>query len=63
MSAPRVGVVGIGNMGWPMAATSLGGGFAVTVFDTDRALGTRFAAETGSAAGRDRRHSRAAPTS
>ena len=45
----RVGFVGIGNMGWPMAKRVLGGGFALTVFDTDAGRVRRFAAETGSA--------------
>jgi 3-hydroxyisobutyrate dehydrogenase len=49
MSGVRVGFVGIGNMGWPMAKRVLGGGFALTVFDVDRARVARFAAETGSA--------------
>jgi len=50
MSTPgmRVGFVGIGNMGWPMAKRVLGGGFALTAFDVDRARVARFAAETGS---------------
>jgi 3-hydroxyisobutyrate dehydrogenase len=49
MSGPRVGFVGIGNMGWPMAKRVRGAGFALTVFDTDGARVARFAAETGSA--------------
>jgi 3-hydroxyisobutyrate dehydrogenase len=49
MSGVRVGFVGIGNMGWPMAKRVLGGGFALTVLDVDRARVARFAAETGSA--------------
>ncbi len=47
MSSVRVGFVGIGNMGWPMAKRVLGGGFALTAFDADRARVARFAAETG----------------
>lgn len=47
MSGLRVGFVGVGNMGWPMAKRVLGGGFAVTAYDTDRARLARFAAETG----------------
>jgi 3-hydroxyisobutyrate dehydrogenase len=49
MSAPRIGFVGIGNMGWPMAKRVLGGSFPLTVFDADPARVARFAAETGSA--------------
>jgi 3-hydroxyisobutyrate dehydrogenase len=49
MSVVRVGFVGIGSMGWPMAKRVAGGGFALTVFDTDLARVTRFAAESGSA--------------
>ncbi|HTO48297.1 MAG TPA: NAD(P)-dependent oxidoreductase [Burkholderiales bacterium] len=49
MSAPRVGFVGIGNMGWPMAKRVAGAGFPLTVFDTDVARVARFAAETRNA--------------
>ena len=48
MSAARVGFVGIGNMGWPMAKRILGAGFPLTVYDTDGGRVGRFAAETGS---------------
>jgi len=41
----RIGFVGIGNMGWPMAANVARAGFALTVFDSDRARAQRFAAE------------------
>lgn len=41
----RIGFVGIGNMGWPMAANLARAGFPLTVFDTDRTRGPRFAAE------------------
>ncbi|MCW5770681.1 MAG: NAD(P)-dependent oxidoreductase [Rhodospirillaceae bacterium] len=46
----RVGFVGIGNMGWPMAANLCRAGFAVTVFDSDAARRARFAKEFGAAA-------------
>jgi 3-hydroxyisobutyrate dehydrogenase len=46
MSAPRVGFVGVGNMGWPMAKRVAGAGFPLTVFDTDAARLARFAGET-----------------
>jgi len=41
----RIGFVGVGNMGWPMAANLARAGFAPVVFDTDRARADRFAAE------------------
>jgi len=46
MSMPRVGFVGIGNMGWPMSKRIAGAGFPLTVFDTDAARLGRFTAET-----------------
>lgn len=46
MSAkPRIGFVGVGNMGWPMAANLARAGFAPVVYDTDRTRADRFAAE------------------
>src|SRR5690348_14054135 len=46
----RIGFVGIGNMGWPMAANVARAGFPITVFDADRARAPRFAAEFGAKA-------------
>jgi len=46
MSMPRVGFVGIGNMGWPMSKRIAGAGFPLTVFDTDAARLGRFTGET-----------------
>jgi len=46
----RVGFVGIGNMGWPMAANLARAGFPLTVLDADRARGPRFASEFGAKA-------------
>jgi 3-hydroxyisobutyrate dehydrogenase len=46
----RIGFVGIGNMGWPMAANVARAGFPLTVFDADRARAPRFAAEFGAKA-------------
>ncbi len=46
----RIGFVGIGNMGWPMAANLARAGFPLTVFDTDRTRASRFAAEFGAKA-------------
>lgn len=41
----RVGFVGIGNMGWPMAANLVRGGHALIVFDINLDQGKRFADE------------------
>jgi 3-hydroxyisobutyrate dehydrogenase len=47
----RVGFIGIGHMGWPMAANLVKkGGFAVTVHDLDGERASRFAREHGCAA-------------
>ena len=46
----RIGFVGIGNMGWPMAANVARAGFPLAVADTDRARTQRFAAEFGAKA-------------
>jgi 3-hydroxyisobutyrate dehydrogenase len=43
----RVGFVGIGNMGWPMAANIHAAGFKVSVFDVDLSRAKRFASEVG----------------
>jgi 3-hydroxyisobutyrate dehydrogenase len=40
----RIGFVGIGNMGWPMAANLARAGFPLTVYDADPARAPRFAA-------------------
>jgi 3-hydroxyisobutyrate dehydrogenase len=52
MPAPikRVGFVGIGNMGWPMAANLVKAGFEVTVCDVVPGRADAFAAETGAKA-------------
>jgi 3-hydroxyisobutyrate dehydrogenase len=47
---PRIGFVGIGNMGWPMAANLARAGFALTVADADRERAPRFAREYGARA-------------
>ncbi len=49
----RVGFIGIGNMGWPMAANLVARGFEVAVADTDAARVARFAAEAGGHAAAD----------
>jgi 3-hydroxyisobutyrate dehydrogenase len=43
----RVGFIGLGNMGWPMAANVLKGGHELIVYDTSPGLGARFAADHG----------------
>ena len=43
----RVGFVGIGNMGWPMAANLLKAGFDVAVCDAVPARAAQFASEVG----------------
>src|SRR5512146_355898 len=49
MAAPikRVAFLGIGNMGWPMAANLVKAGFEVTVADVVPGRADAFAAETG----------------
>ena len=41
----RVGFIGIGNMGWPMAPNLARAGFQVVIYDTDPNRSARFAAE------------------
>ncbi|MBN4053694.1 NAD(P)-dependent oxidoreductase [Haliea sp. AH-315-K21] len=48
---PVVGFVGIGNMGWPMAANVLKAGFALKVFDTSPEQVGKFVAEHEGAVG------------
>lgn len=43
----KVGFIGIGNMGWPMAMNILEAGYSLTVFDLDRARSESFAVESG----------------
>jgi len=43
----RVGLVGIGSMGWPMAARLVQAGYAVTVFDAVPGQAEKFAQEVG----------------
>ena len=51
MTAPlRVGFVGIGNMGRPMAKNIVASGYAVSVYDADQARAARFATEHDSTA-------------
>lgn len=53
MSAPRVGFIGVGSMGWPMASRLLQAGFEVTVFDAAPGQAERFAKEVGGKAAAD----------
>ncbi len=52
-AAPRIGLVGLGMMGAPMARRISGAGYALSLFDIDRALATRLAEETGASASPD----------
>jgi len=47
VTAPRLGFVGIGNMGWPMAANLRRAGFDVAVCDAAPGRAQRFATEVG----------------
>jgi len=46
----RVAVLGVGNMGWPMAARLVGAGFDVAAFDALPDRAARFAGEVGGTA-------------
>jgi 3-hydroxyisobutyrate dehydrogenase len=48
-----IGFIGIGNMGWPMAANLVKAGFAVTVCDARPGHAAKFAAEVGGTAATD----------
>lgn len=50
MAAIRIAFIGIGNMGWPMAANLLRAGHQVTVCDVAAGRAERFAAEVGGTA-------------
>ena len=52
---PSVGFVGIGNMGWPMAACLVRAGYAVGVADARRARAVSFAEQVGGHAAPDLR--------
>jgi 3-hydroxyisobutyrate dehydrogenase len=51
--AKRVAFIGVGTMGWPMAANLLAGGFDVTAFDAKPDQAARWAKETGGKATTD----------
>jgi 3-hydroxyisobutyrate dehydrogenase len=44
---PVIGFVGIGNMGWPMAANLVGAGYRVTVADARRVVADNFVQQVG----------------
>lgn len=46
----NIGFIGIGNMGWPMAANLAKAGFSVSVHDADQQRAAAFAAEYGAGA-------------
>ena len=54
MNELTVGFVGLGNMGWPMAANLHAAGFSLVVRDADAARQARFAAEHAGALTADR---------
>lgn len=47
MSLPRIGFIGVGSMGWPMANCLLKAGFEVTAFDAAPRQADRFVKEVG----------------
>ncbi len=49
MTAPprRIGVIGLGNMGWPMAANLLKAGFEIAVADARPGRAAQFARDLG----------------
>ncbi len=49
----KIGFIGIGNMGWPMAGHVAKAGHAVTVFDVDAARAASFVREHGGTAAAD----------
>ena len=52
-AAAKIGFIGVGSMGWPMASRLRQAGFAVTVFDAAQAQAARFAGEMGGAVASD----------
>jgi hypothetical protein len=47
---PRVGFIGIGNMGWPMASCLVKAGFPVRVNDARREVANNFVQQIGGSA-------------
>lgn len=52
-TTPRVGFIGVGHMGWPMARNVAAAGFPVHCFDADADRAAGFAAECGATAAAD----------
>ena len=50
MSKPSIGFVGVGNMGWPMAACLVAAGFEVRVNDSRREVANNFVQQIGGSA-------------
>jgi 3-hydroxyisobutyrate dehydrogenase len=44
---PSIGFVGVGNMGWPMAASLVKAGFTVHVNDARREVANNFVQQVG----------------
>ncbi len=53
MATGRIGFIGIGAMGWPMAANLVRAGFEIALADAREGQAARFAAEIGGAAAPD----------
>lgn len=49
----RIGFIGVGHMGWPMARNLVAAGFPLHCFDADADRAARFAAECGATAAAD----------
>jgi 3-hydroxyisobutyrate dehydrogenase len=47
MTAQKVGLIGIGSMGWPMGARIRQAGFTLTAIDAVASRGVEFAKATG----------------
>jgi 3-hydroxyisobutyrate dehydrogenase len=50
MDKPGIGFIGLGNMGWPMAASLVGAGYRLQVHDSRGEVAENFARELGAAA-------------
>ena len=49
-SKPTVGFIGVGNMGWPMAACLVKAGFPVLINDSRREVANNFVQQHGGSA-------------
>ena len=47
---PTVGFIGVGNMGWPMAACLVKAGFPVLINDSRREVANNFVQQNGGSA-------------